>query len=601
MNNFIFNIPKQEKPLPDQIEINTGYVKEIVDNLPVTNPAGAIQQLFNMLYRLNRQQMDVTTRYQTTELLRPMVTEMCKIIPKPYIRNPLPLSATDLEAAYQVQTLLTEMAFAYKALIIDLLVSDTDDDETEAQFQHSIYHAIHFIAKLLVECYQIYSPLPENCWYELHRLYLLAEGFSLHDKKLHDDDSNDSITRAYLHISLLGLANPYHLMQGETIKIYEKSWHLAPLCSISRIDENTTEGFIADLDSDTPARFVKYESTAAMPREGRLLDLSGVQQKIHAITKEKFALSKHHDIKKTTLSERAELGMYLRLKRSWGRRSQRLTLRNLQRSALQATIGLSNCHHIISNREPFQPELDEANLHKYLPAHPSKNSNLSIMPDTLIPWQKDRLNESQKENFQISRYSNFTDRHQGQDVWSATHKPKPHNPPVDNKSDQVITVQCTQNDTSSGGLSLSCAINDNIKARVGELVAIEHKKGESTFKLCVLRWIKTNHHNDMEMGISFMADTARAIAVKALSGAGQGGDYFRALLAPDKNPLENPTTLITPPALYDTSTILLVNMKNNMIHARLTHLLESSTAYSRFRFEITDYYEDDDIPIEYVS
>ncbi len=601
MSHFIFNTPEQRKPSQDQFEFHPKDIEKKISTLPMANQKEAIQQLFDLLYQLNRQQIDTAMRYQIMELIRPSVIELCHTIRKPYIRNPLPLSTEDLATAYQIQTLLTEMAFAYKTLTIELLVSDTDDDETnDIQLQHSIYHAITFLSKLLVECYQIYSPLPEGTWHEMHRLYLLAEGFSLQSKSLQDGENNHSITEAYLCISLLGLANPYHLMQRETVKIYEKIRQWVPLCRITVIDENTTEGFISNFDSDTPARFVKFETLDAHPKEGRMIDLSKIQQKLHILIKEKSALCKHHDIKKTTLSERAELGMYLRLKRSWGRRSQRLTPRNQQQTQLQATIGLSSCHYLISNNEPFQPETDELNLHKYLPAHPSKSNQLSILPDVLIPWQKDKLKESRQENFHISRFSNFTNKHNHQDVWSATHQSEP-DIAASQEAPKIITVNCTQNDASSGGLSFSCEINNNIQARVGELVALEHKKGEKTFKVCVLRWLKTDHHNEMEIGISFVADSAHAIAVKAVSGAGQGGDYFRALLTPDKNPRKNPTTLITPPTLYDTSTTLLVNMKNDMFHVRLTHLLESSTSYSRFRFEITDYYEDDDIPIEYVS
>ena len=597
MSHFILNIPQQIKSPQGQFELHTEYVKKKISVLPMANQKEAIQQIFDLLYQLNRQKIDTAVRYQIIDLLRPSVMELCHIIHRPYIRNPLPLSAEDLASAYQIQTLLTEMAFAYKALIIELLVSDDETDNT--QLQYTIYYAIIFLSKLLVECYQIYSPLPENIWHELHHLYLLSEGFSLQNEPIKDDKNNSSITKAYLSISLLGLANPYHLMQSEAIKVYEQSHHWASLCSISAIGDNT-EGFIADFDSDAPARFVKYETIEAHPREGRIIDLSKAQQKLHALIKEKSALCKHHDLKKTTLSERAELGMYIRLKRSWGRRSQRLTSRNLQRSQLQATVGLSSCHYLISDNKPFQPEIDEFNLHKYLPAHLSKNNKLSILPDTLIPWQKDKLKESQQENFHVSRHSNFNDKYSNRDIWSATYQVNSRKPSI-KEDPEIITVNCIQNDESSGGLSLSCEINDNIQARVGELVALENKKGEKNFKICVLRWLKTNHHNDMEMGISFIADSAHAIAIKAVSGAGQGGDYFRGLITPDKNPRENPTTLITPSALYDTSTTLLVNMKKDMFHVRLTHLLESSTSYSRFRFEITDYYEDDDIPLEYVS
>ena len=98
--------------------------------------------------------------------------------------------------------------------------------------------------------------------------------------------------------------------------------------------------------------------------------------------------------------------------------------------------------------------------------------------------------------------------------------------------------------------------------------------------------MKISHNGDINMGVRTIAEDARAVASKAVAGIGTGGEYFRALLAPDLDPEQYPTTLIAPAAVYDIGSVIMLNFDDRILYARLTRQLESTSAYSQYQFDL---------------
>ena len=90
------------------------------------------------------------------------------------------------------------------------------------------------------------------------------------------------------------------------------------------------------------------------------------------------------------------------------------------------------------------------------------------------------------------------------------------------------------------------------------------------------------------MGVRTIAEDALPIASKAVAGVGTGGEYFRALLAPNLDPEQYPTTLIAPAAVYVIGSVIMMNFDERILYARLTRQLESTSAYSQYQFELVE-------------
>jgi len=76
------------------------------------------------------------------------------------------------------------------------------------------------------------------------------------------------------------------------------------------------------------------------------------------------------------------------------------------------------------------------------------------------------------------------------------------------------------------------------------------------------------------------------VATKAVQGIGKGSEYYRGLILPDMDPTTYPTTLITPAAVYDVGSVLIMLTTTHLIYIKLTRQLESTSAFSHYQFEI---------------
>ena len=71
-----------------------------------------------------------------------------------------------------------------------------------------------------------------------------------------------------------------------------------------------------------------------------------------------------------------------------------------------------------------------------------------------------------------------------------------------------------------------------------------------------------------------------------IEGVGKGGEYFRALHA---NSGTDPVieSLITPAAIYDIGSVMVINTGQELSYIRLTKLIETTNSFSQFAFEPT--------------
>ena len=139
-------------------------------------------------------------------------------------------------------------------------------------------------------------------------------------------------------------------------------------------------------------------------------------------------------------------------------------------------------------------------------------------------------------------------------------------------------------------MALSCRKGNGLRLAVGEIIAFksEDMPTADDWSVGVVRWLRAGTQESLELGIGLLADDTLAVSTRGVKGVGKDSEYFRSLLIPKLDPTQYPTTLITPAAVYDVESIILVNTSTDVFYARLTKLMDATNSFSLFQFKIVE-------------
>ncbi len=594
MKSIKLNIPQRNSNPAISISPSVEQIKAILQGMPMANPEKCCTLILQELFHINRSPFAVKARIEIMTLLLPKIDDMINSVRSGYINDPLPLSNRRQQSAQLVNRLLTEMSYGYKTIVHELLEDNSSSATDLAYLPQAIYYAMGFLARLLVDTYALYIPEPPQIWLELNQLYLYAEKNQLHDIELNpinaaQEPKPATIINSYRRIILLTVANPYHLMLGETVKMYKTLVDWAPQCRILNIGSGRLpEGkLFVDLTMDAPPLYAPKTPSKLRPVEGRQLEIKELLTLVSQATR-RLTLAKQKDSLNHNLARRMERDMYLRWAEAWGLRRERLSNRKPIATPARIICGLTATHHFISGEKHFKPEEDELQI-RSRSAHSDRGGSLTLVEAEQTPWafedthkhllttmhqpRKSQFNAQQgahEKNLWIKVYANST---QAIDEFTT------------NEAAPYEHHGCDITNSNQGGFGIVCPHSTQLPARVGDLLAARTTTS-GTWAIGRVQWMKINAEQNVTQGIKLIADDARAIAVKAVQGVGCGGEYYRSLLIPDLNPKEHPTTMITPAAVYDIGSVLKVILEDEILHARLLRQLTATSSFSLYQFEL---------------
>jgi len=559
-----------------------------LDDLPRGNADAFGDALREALQRLNRSKLARANRIEVMERIRPVVNDACAMLVAHYKSSPLPLAEDDQADCDLVRQLYAELAAGFKIGVNE----QADIWERGARhapvlpLQLSIQRAILCLGRTLVESYRVYAPEPPLLWSDLHTLYRNAELARLLALPLEGsrdaDETALSIKQAYLRVAVLAMANPYHLMQGEAEELYRRigRWLNFVQIKLPNGDDDLGGCFAVDLASDFPARFLPRGAKLPPLREPRILELDKLTGTVDA------QIAHSNEVLAGTgaansLSGRMQRDMYQRFRAALGGRNERSSERRSVVSRLILVEGLSACHFYLNGRRPFAPEQAEAQWSEKIAAV-SKGDGLRLMDES------DRgrpLGPARGRNSQFQGYDREAD-----DIWRKANLVAPAEQEKAQRKTRHRAAIWHRKNESDGGLALFCPQDCPMQVRVGEVVvyADEDSVNPAQWRIGAIRWLRTRANGGLELGIKHLAANGYALGTRAVTGAGSGSEYLRAILAPRVNPLLQPATLITPAGVYDVGTVLQLNMTDLVLYAELTALIETSRLFAHFRFKIVE-------------
>ena len=590
------NIPERNNNPNITINPGVAQIKAKLDSLPLANARESCIQIHDLIKPLNRAPLDLNVRSQIMTMILPLLEDLIGSVRSNYMNAALPLAEKLSRNALIIRALQTEISYTYKIIVQDLLEDQEATATGSVQLPQAIYYAMSFLARQLVDAYALYTDEPAHIWLELNQLYLYAEKHQLHDIELNPVNASDepkpaTITNIYRRIVLLSLANPYHLMQGEAVKMFKRLIDWAPSCNIIPHGNNPVpEGqLFVDLHMDAPPLYAPNTPNKIRPKEGRLLEIKGILSKLNNEIRVLATQSKNSI--HSNLAKRMERDMYFRWSESWGIRRERMSHRSPTKTPTQVICSLTLAHHFISGGEHFEPEEDEIEMQGTDSLNLGKsNDSLTLIPEEHTPWAQESDALHLKIGTEKPRKSTFeSDEGQSQkDIWIKVFatSAKAIEELTEHQKVEYDTYDCQIINTNQGGYGLNCPNRITPSARAGELLAARAGQYNEGWSIGVIRWMKISSSGGINMGVRTIAEDARAIASKAVSGIGTGSEYFRALLTPDLDPEQYPTTLIAPAAVYDIGSVIMLNFDDRILYARLTRQIESTSAYSQYQFDL---------------
>lgn len=596
MDLFRLNVPQQTPRLGVAAFYNTAKLKAWLDALPMANAKKTGQELLAALTDINRATAPTNQRFQLLEAFRPLVGEITEILHKYYATATIPLDERNLTTVELNHDLLGEMAYGYKVVLRET-VADSITDANRNIVVASALYAMHHLARLLVDVYSLYSPEPKALWMELHQIYRYAEYEGFLSTMLSQNGNKGgvrSIDHIYRRILMLALANPYHLMRGEALTLFHELDNWAAHCRIMPLTVGTSPKgqLYLDLESDEPPCYAPMSARSILPADGRIIDVSGVLTVLERRNKELMASAKTTS-GHLTLAGRKQRNMYKRLAEAWGVRIERLSERKPRSAPIEIAIGISTANYFASDCKDFAPESDEIILRNR--RNIGRGHGLSLMEEGDTPW----VNEDQAQRLSTGivqpRISQFgADPIKEKDIWVKVYSTQAQFENKKSISSNVTqtfeNVQCQLIDESRGGMALSCRKCRGLRLAVGEVIAFKSEDTPTAddWSIGVVRWLRAGSQESLEMGIGLLADDTLAVATRGVKGVGKDSEYFRSLLIPKLDPTQYPTTLITPAAVFDVESIILVNTGTDVFYARLTKLMDATNSFSLFQFKIVE-------------
>ncbi len=586
-------IPERNNNPSVTINPSVAQIKATLDALPLANARQSCVQIHDLVHELNRAPLDLNVRNKIMGMIMPLIEDLINSVRASYLNASLPLADKQGQSSQIIRNLQTELSYGYKIIVQDLLEDQFATSTGSIMLPQAIYNAMSLLSRQLVDSYALYDCEPPHIWLELNQLFLYAEKQQLHDIEMNPLNTKNetippTISNIYRRSVLLSLANPYHLMQGEAIKMFKRLIEWAPHCNIIPLgNNNVPEGkLFVDLNMDAPPMYAPNTSSKMRPKEGRLFEIKTVLNVLNNEIRQLATLTKN--VVHSNLAKRMERDMYFRWSESWGIRRERMSHRSPVKIPTQVVCSLTLAHHFLSNEKNFNPEEKEIELQGYDSKNPI-SSSLSLVPEEHTPWKQETSSDHLKTGIDKPRHSIFesSEGESQKDIWVKVFATSAQaiEDLTDVKKVEYDIYDCQIINTNQGGYGLTCPSRTNPPSRSGELLAARNGEYNESWSIGVIRWMKVED-KAINMGVRTISDDALPVAAKAVAGVGTGGEYFRALLAPNLDPEQYPTTLITPAAIYDINSVVMLNLEDRILYAKLTRQLESTTAFSQYQFDL---------------
>ncbi|MGG2395606.1 molecular chaperone [Pseudomonas sp. SH1-B] len=535
-------------------------LKRWIAALPKANIGETARQLYQSLVELNQLLTPSDNRLQLLEMLRPEVSFVCQHLERHFLNQAIVLDERPRKVANLCQALQNHLAVGYK-LIISRVIARTGKDRDQL-LAVALQRASHSLCSPLIRASQLYCPVPEGLWLELHQLYQIAFEQRLHRQVIRDPLARHtqglSTEQTYVTALLLGCARTNQMRQNGIARLAEA---LEPWSALVKLQPGDQPGslFVLAPQVDGPPRY------KSLYQSGELHNLLGIdtQPLVEAI-KEYLELSEEERGKsRLSIPEGVSLDLLQHVAAAWGDIAERTFQRTPGQGNLTLCIGMTALHFFLSGQRSFAEVLKR----------PVELGTAVFKPSTGEPdvWSNAfdaQRNAADEIHFEEIQYTKATPGEQAQPESSGESYP---------------TFPLVIVNHSPGGYCLSWPKDVPSQLQAGELLGVQDSPSQG-WSVAIVRWIRQVRGGGTQMGIELIAPHARPCGLQLVRKSEQNSQYLRALLLPEISAISRPASLITPRLPFQEGSKVLINDQGEEHRAVLTRKQVSTGSFSQFEY-----------------
>ena len=167
--HLLLRVPTPDKQSLTFCDASPRDLKRWVADLPKANLGETARLLYQALVELNQLVASSDTRLQLLELLRPDIYYVCQNLERHFLNQAVVLDERPRKVANLCQALQNHLAIGYK-LIVSQALQEPSNRQRDNHLLIALQRAIRSLTAPLVRASQLYCPVPEGLWLELHQL-----------------------------------------------------------------------------------------------------------------------------------------------------------------------------------------------------------------------------------------------------------------------------------------------------------------------------------------------------------------------------------------------------------------------------------------------
>ncbi|TNF81623.1 molecular chaperone [Pseudomonas sp. ICMP22404] len=536
-------------------------LKRWIANLPKANIGETARLLYQAIGELNLLLTPSENRLQLLELLRPEVYYVCKHLERHFLQQAIVLDERSRKIVNLCQALQSHLAMGYKQIVARIAPKFTKD--RARLLSTALQRAIHALNGPLLRATELYSPVPEGLWLDLHQLYRIACQYRLQHQSIGDDLVSQvqqlSAEQTYVVALLLGAARSNQLRQGQIARLAEvlEAWSQR-----IKLDPTSTA---ASLFAVAPELDVgpRYRSKFRAEQQPGLLGVD-LEPLVRAIT--------------THLERPAENTLPVpggmstdtlqHLQAAWGEAVERSFQRTEGNGTLTICVGMSALHYYLGGERSFSEILKAPVTRKArFEASASKTNDTWKQAFDAAP-----TGDSDMLPYEEIEYPVNPADEEGGGSDNQHHFPTYELPIVNH---------------SPGGYCLGWPKDVPEQLQAGEMIGIRDTNDQA-WSVAVVRWIRQVRGGAMQMGIELVAPYAQPCGVQLLREKNESSHYLRGLLLPEISAIELPATMIAPRLPFQEGQQVLINTNGRELRAGLDRRVTSTHSFNQFAYHQED-------------
>ncbi|MBB3167015.1 hypothetical protein [Simiduia aestuariiviva] len=527
-------------------------VKAWAESLPATRVSFTSVQLYSALPDIARLKIDPINRLEMLEGVRPYVQQCIQGLGRNFLNQPIILPDGAVKTAIVAQALQKHLTNSYLIAVRDLAQSKPKANQM-AQLDLALQRAMNGLSLMLMRGYQLYTPVPNGVWLELHTLYQLTRLFERTESLVSDSRLEFvpalKLEHTYVRALMLACARPNQMRQQEVQQTFDALELWAPMVAMKHgTDENRL--FAIDPADDIPPVY-KDRIHPSNPDDVFELEL---EELVVALRRQSELKDDDNPIVRIPNNMPSQLVEHLC--GCWTVMRQRAFERRLIQGELQVTVGISNLHYHSAHEVEFADFL-------------SRHDGSASKPETA---EEDPFaNGSSSGAFGALPTMDFIDD------WDAE----------DEEEIQIAPVHHIRIvDTSPGGYCLNWNVDSSEKLRAGDLIGVR-EPGRIKWAVAAVRWIRQSGGNT-QLGVQVIAPQAQPSAVSMVHTTGEKSPYMRALKIQALKSVNQPATVITDNLPFTEYCKVRVRDGEGDARYQLTKRLFATGSFSQFTYRVLE-------------